>query len=237
MSYQGSYELLVGQQQPFTNIQTENFIQSLYSSQQHPGGQLVYPGLHSLPHGVVSNLVHPAPHLPSLLQSQRIPTTTSLTTKHTTTLQPQIKKFRAPQKSPKYIPKPIPLELGSLKTYSNPDILICGNCRELFDDLVDMLDHKKNYCKMRFTCKCEEKEEGCSEKECSRIKELPISKPTECDMTTSKGRRVSLRCSQCKETFTGAWDLMFHVQNAHGVNIYNLEEKEKRPITGEAGTR
>ena len=37
----------------------------------------------------------------------------------------------------------------------NPDILICGNCRELFSDLVDMLDHKKNYCKMRFTCKCE----------------------------------------------------------------------------------
>ena len=96
---------------------------SLYSSQQHPGGQLVYPGLHSLPHGVVSNLVHPAPHLPSLLQSQRIPTTTSLTTKHTTTLQPQIKKFRAPQKSPKYIPKPIPLELGSLKTYSELGII------------------------------------------------------------------------------------------------------------------
>ena len=48
----------------------------------------------------------------------------------------------------------------------------------MFDDLVDMLDHKKNYCKMRFTCKCEEKEEGCSEKECSRIKELPSSKPT-----------------------------------------------------------
>ena len=36
----------------------------------------------------------------------------------------------------------------------NPDILICGNCKELFNDLVDMLDHKKNYCKMRFTCKC-----------------------------------------------------------------------------------
>ena len=173
----------------FKSIQIYYF--SLYSSQQHAGGQLVYPGLHSLPHGVVSNLVHPATHLPSLLQTQRIPTTTSLTTKNTTTLQPQTKKFRAPQKSPKYIPKPIPLELGSLKTYSelaiifsqifyflqqgNPDILICGNCRELFDDLVDMLDHKKNYCKMRFTCKCEEKEDGCSEKECSRVKELPSS--------------------------------------------------------------
>jgi len=231
MSYQGSYELVVGQQQAFQNIQAENFIQSLYSSPPQPGGQLLYPGLHSLPNGVVSNLVHPASHLPSLLQSQRIPTTTSLTTKNTTTLQPQTKKFRAPQKSPKYIPKPIPVELGSLKTYSNPDILICGNCRELFDDLVDMLDHKKNYCKMRFTCKCEEKEDGCSEKECGRIKELPSSQSPECDMTRSKGKRVCLRCCQCKETFTGAWDLMFHVQNAHGINIYNLDDKEKKTLS------
>ena len=38
----------------------------------------------------------------------------------------------------------------------NPDILICGNCRELFNDIVDMLEHKKIYCKMRFTCKCDE---------------------------------------------------------------------------------
>lgn len=230
MSYQGSYELVVGQQQAFQNIQAENFIQSLYSGQQQTGGQLLYPGLHSLQNGVVSNLVHPASHIPSLLQTQRLPTTTSLTTKQTSSLQPQTKKFRAPQKSPKYIPKPIPLELGSLKTYSNPDILICGNCRELFDDLVDMLDHKKNYCKMRFTCKCEEKDDACSEKDCGRIKELPSSQSTVCDIPISKGKRVCLRCSQCKQTFTGAWDLMFHVQNAHGINIYNLEEKEKKSI-------
>ena len=50
---------------------------------------------------------------------------------------------------------------------------------------------------------------------------------SESDMTISKGKRVFLRCCQCKETFTGAWDLMFHVQNAHGVNIYNLDEKEQ----------
>ena len=61
----------------------------------------------------------------------------------------------------------------------NPDILICGNCRELFDDLVDMLEHKKNYCKMRFTCKCEEKDDtACSDKDCGRIKELPSSQST-----------------------------------------------------------
>lgn len=36
----------------------------------------------------------------------------------------------------------------------NPDILICGNCREMFTELQDLLDHKKAYCKLRFTCKC-----------------------------------------------------------------------------------
>jgi hypothetical protein len=50
----------------------------------------------------------------------------------------------------------------------NPDILICGNCRELFNDLVDMLDHKKHYCKMRFTCKCEGGGDHISESQCSR---------------------------------------------------------------------
>ena len=47
-------------------------------------------------------------------------------------------------------------KLISLVLSGNPDILICGNCRELFNDIVDMLEHKKIYCKMRFTCKCDE---------------------------------------------------------------------------------
>ena len=25
----------------------------------------------------------------------------------------------------------------------------------MFTDLVDMLDHKRDYCKLRFTCKCD----------------------------------------------------------------------------------
>ena len=28
-------------------------------------------------------------------------------------------------------------------------------------------------------------------------------------------------------TFSGAWDLMFHVQNAHSLNIYTLVEKRQ----------
>ena len=89
----------------------------------------------------------------------------------------QGKRFRPPPKSAistsKFIPKPIPEELGNLKTYSmcflntfhqyynvvlflgNPDILICGNCRDLFEDLVDLIEHKKKVCKTRFICKCD----------------------------------------------------------------------------------
>ncbi len=37
----------------------------------------------------------------------------------------------------------------------NPDILICGNCREMFTDIHELLEHKKTYCKLRFTCKCD----------------------------------------------------------------------------------
>ena len=45
------------------------------------------------------------------------------------------------------------------------------------------------------------------------------------DETASHGKKVHLKCSQCKEVFSQAWDLMFHAQNAHGVNIYKLGEK------------
>ena len=49
---------------------------------------------------------------------------------------------------------------------------------------------------------------------------------------TSHGKKVHLKCSQCKEVFGQAWDLMFHVQNAHGVNIYKLSEKNNPPPIG-----
>ena len=49
---------------------------------------------------------------------------------------------------------------------------------------------------------------------------------------TSHGKKVHLKCSQCKEVFGQAWDLMFHVQNAHGVNIYKLSDKNNSLPTG-----
>ena len=106
-----------------------------------------------------------------------------------------------------------------------------------------MLDHKKNYCKMRFTCKCEDKEEEGSPHEC-RPQRAITSSPSSGEVIgyeiviikeyiqlsigfhqpTSPGKRVFLRCSQCKENFKGAWDLILHVQNVHRINIYTLGE-------------
>ena len=72
-----------------------------------------------------------------------------------------------------------PFELAQLKTYGNYfsfknpwlfsklfpfvdnlDTLICGNCKEMFHNLSDIIDHKKHYCKLRFTCKCAPKISG-----------------------------------------------------------------------------
>ncbi|XP_017779294.1 PREDICTED: uncharacterized protein LOC108564707 isoform X2 [Nicrophorus vespilloides] len=92
--------------------------------------------------------------------------------------------------------------VDQLKVYSNPDILICGNCREMFTDLHELLDHKKTYCKLRFTCKCDTFSKAKS----------PID-----DNSTA-----SLLCVQCKDAFQNAWDLMVHAQAAHMLNIYEL---------------
>ncbi|CAG9864588.1 unnamed protein product [Phyllotreta striolata] len=92
--------------------------------------------------------------------------------------------------------------LDQLKIYSNQDILICGNCRELFSELQELLEHKKTYCKLRFTCKCDSNKSNSHQD----------------DPNTS----TSLLCVQCKDAFQNAWDLMVHAQAAHMLNIYEL---------------
>ncbi|SPP77190.1 blast:Heterogeneous nuclear ribonucleoprotein C [Drosophila guanche] len=92
--------------------------------------------------------------------------------------------------------------LGPFKVYSNPDTLICGNCRECFGELSELLDHKKSYCKLRFTCKCQDVAFAASAK-------TPPSS-------------AKLLCAVCKDAFGNPWDLMVHAQAAHMVNIYEL---------------
>lgn len=92
--------------------------------------------------------------------------------------------------------------VGPFKVYSNPDTLICGNCREMFTDLTELLDHKKSYCKLRFTCKC--------------VSPLTVNK------TKTNPPSAKLLCVACKDSFSNPWDLMVHAQAAHMVNIYEL---------------
>ncbi|XP_047115272.1 heterogeneous nuclear ribonucleoprotein C-like [Schistocerca piceifrons] len=96
---------------------------------------------------------------------------------------------------------PTASQLEQLKTYSNHDILICGNCREMFTDLHELLDHKKTYCKLRFTCKCRPQTNKDSESSVA-----------------------SLLCAQCKESFANAWELMVHAQGSHAFSIYQLPD-------------
>ncbi|XP_063235738.1 uncharacterized protein LOC134538386 isoform X2 [Bacillus rossius redtenbacheri] len=101
-------------------------------------------------------------------------------------------------------PKQQQQPISQLKTYSNPDILICGNCREMFTELQELLDHKKTYCKLRFACKCHT---------LNGVK----TKSAGDDLTSAM-----LLCVACKDCFRSPWDLMVHVQAAHMMNIYEL---------------
>ncbi|XP_043286255.1 uncharacterized RNA-binding protein C3H8.09c isoform X2 [Venturia canescens] len=95
-------------------------------------------------------------------------------------------------------------DLSQLKVYSNPDILICGNCREIYTDLGELLEHKRNYCKVRFTCKCHSINDA-----------LP------------KDSTTALLCVLCKDSFPSAWELMVHAQAAHMINIYELGSRSQ----------
>jgi len=92
------------------------------------------------------------------------------------------------------------VNLDTLKAYDNPDILICGNCRTNFPTIIDMLEHKRVYCKLRFTCKCADENLSAA--------------PSE------------LQCAQCQIEFADPWDLMEHVQDAHTMNLYKLVDPD-----------
>ncbi|KAL4147848.1 hypothetical protein QTP88_002186 [Uroleucon formosanum] len=96
----------------------------------------------------------------------------------------------------------------------NPDILICGNCREMFTELQGLLDHKKEYCKLRFTCKCN----NSVKPNFNNNNKWPGNLNDGC---------LSLVCVQCKESFDSAWDLMVHAQSAHLLNVYQLTTRDQ----------
>ncbi|KAH9362122.1 hypothetical protein HPB48_002100 [Haemaphysalis longicornis] len=72
------------------------------------------------------------------------------------------RQLGSPVKRARTEPLPFRPAMGSAKgvakkklhTYAEPDILICGNCREVFPGLQKLLDHKRHRCRLRFTCRC-----------------------------------------------------------------------------------
>ena len=86
------------------------------------------------------------------------------------------------------------LFVGTAGVDSNTNIsspIYCEH-RMIFESLHSLVSHKRHYCKLRFTCKCEEEEKT--------PRELENSVPG------------VLQCSSCNQDFDDPWDLMEHVQ-------------------------
>lgn len=68
---------------------------------------------------------------------------------HTYLMPPQLTRAQLTPSSPSPFlgsPSAAPPDRG--------DILICGNCRELFNDLEQLLEHRKTTCQLRVFCEC-----------------------------------------------------------------------------------
>lgn len=124
----------------------------------------------------------------------------------------------------------------------------------MFHNLSDIIDHKKHYCKLRFTCKCAPKISGCSENDGrdsgmdfydtkGRISMLSPSKHLknfrkvhQTLFTTGLfGSDVVLLCSSCNESFLHPWDLLVHVQKTHSLHIYDDEDSSEDNPFGLSG--
>lgn len=136
----------------------------------------------------------------------------------------------------------------------SPDTLICGNCRECFADFRELLEHKRSYCKLRFTCKCQE---NASSKYFHYLYMLNVGYKRAVlgqqsnisttlrgmfmfihEITLAESTPMRLLCAVCKECFYSPWDLMVHVQAVHMVNIYSLgaDETNDRPTVTHPST-
>lgn len=104
-----------------------------------------------------------------------------------------------------------------LQTYAEPDILICGNCREVFPGLQKLLEHKRHRCRLRFTCRCQV------------VGLLPTESPPGIPLPV---------CAQCLARCGSWWELACHLEAAHGMAIYhhpldsaaNLEDPDPKSV-------
>lgn len=99
----------------------------------------------------------------------------------------------------------------------------------MFSELSDLLDHKRSYCKLRFTCKCQDQLPTITNSKTK--KNQPY---LECSLQVLFNVCVEnlfpsskLLCVVCKDSFSNPWDLMVHAQAAHMVNIYEIGESDE----------
>ena len=71
-----------------------------------------------------------------------------------------------------------------LSISDKPDTLICGNCKEMFRNIVDIINHKRHYCKLRFACKCSSSPAGLA-----LLKEAKILNDAE---EIEKGKKINI---------------------------------------------
>ncbi|GIY02805.1 uncharacterized protein CEXT_661341, partial [Caerostris extrusa] len=81
-----------------------------------------------------------------------------------------------------------------------PDILICGNCKEVFPGIHKLIEHKKQSCKLRFTCRCQH-------------------------TSSPPGAPAMPVCAQCQSRQNTWWDLVQHFQVAHNALLYVKEDE------------
>ncbi|KAG8192184.1 hypothetical protein JTE90_009948 [Oedothorax gibbosus] len=98
--------------------------------------------------------------------------------------------------------------IDSLYNNGEPDILICGNCKEVFPGIHKLIEHKKQTCKLRFTCRCQH-------------------------TSSPPGAPALPVCAQCQSRQNTWWDLVQHFQTNHNALIYVKDDE----ITSLEGTK
>lgn len=99
----------------------------------------------------------------------------------------------------------------------------------MFSELSDLLDHKRSYCKLRFTCKCQDQLPTIiNSKKPSRICFGPFTNDFRLLVYAENLYPSSkLLCVVCKDSFSNPWDLMVHAQAGHMLNIYEIGESDE----------
>lgn len=90
--------------------------------------------------------------------------------------------------------------IDALYNNGEPDILICGNCKEVFPGIHKLIEHKKQSCKLRFTCRCQH-------------------------TSSPPGAPAIPVCAQCQSRQNTWWDLVQHFQTSHSSLLYLKDEE------------